>query len=403
MVAIVALSLATALVLTVFGFFNALLIRRLPFEDGKDILTIMRGNKARQIFRYFSYHDYFDYVAEQKSLQALGGYMTREVNLGTDTDPKRYGIAHVTPNFLEILRVQPVLGRGFLESDSEPTAEAVVMISHGVWQKDYAGAGDVVGKVAHVDNVPLTIVGVMPGNFGFPENSEVWAPLNKTHLQEPRGPPRHDLTSVPGPDLVFFGRLGEGSTIGKVESEFGGIAQRLAREYPVSNHLADSVRIRPLITEIVGEDMIRATWIMQILAISVFLIACFNVANILLARFTVRRGEFAVRRALGANTTHLARPIICESLIIAGTGTAGGIVLALGAIRTLRAQLQPWEWPLWLSFEIDRNALLFCVILVLFSALVCAMLPIAQTAGMDINRLLKDDARTTSGRFRKRV
>src|SRR5689334_16312740 len=223
-----------------------------------------------------------------------------------------------------------MLGRDFTADDNEPGAGKVAIIGYGIWQRDFGGAADVVGKGVRINGKAATIVGVMPKGFAFPTNEELWTRLFNEFPVRPRKDPNANNPAV-------IGLIKPGVSLDQANAEFTGIAKRLAAEYPDTNRRFNTGQVEPLIKTYTPRPLRGTLWTMLAFCVGVLLIACVNVMNMQFARATLRAKELAVRSSLGATRVRLIRQMLTESLLVAGIGAAAGIGLAYLSIDWLSA------------------------------------------------------------------
>src|SRR5260370_6775464 len=266
--------------------------------------------------------DFDELVPAKQSLELMGGYLNGStVNMSVSATPQRYTGAYTTENFLPILGVSPQLGRDFTAADNAPGAEKVALIGYGIWQRDFAGSSDVVGKGVRINGKPATIIGVMPKGFAFPTNEELWIPLYSEFPTKPRTDPAANNPSV-------LGLLKPGVSFDQANAEFTTLARHFAEAYPATNKRFNTGLVEPLIKTYTPRPLRGTLLTMLGFCVGVLLIACVNVMNMQFARATLRAKELAIRSSLGATRIRLIRQMLAESLLVAGIGAAVGLALA---------------------------------------------------------------------------
>jgi len=389
LIAILAFSLGIGLTTTVFSIVNGAMYKGLPFEEADRVVSIWRNNPERDIERGgVSLHDFVDYRDQQTSLEAFGLWNQGAVNLvGTDGEPERYAGAMVTANMFDILRVAPVIGRGFLPGEDEPGADPVMIIGYDVWQEKFDGSPDVVGRVVRTNGESRTIVGVAPEGFKFPMEADMWAPLEVNPLEHERGE---------GPQLPGFGRLRQDVSLDRASADFATIGLRLETQYPEANEGFAPV-IEPFTKFVIGDELFGLLMAMLGAAIGVLLIGCANVANLLFARAAGREKEVAVRSALGARRIRVIRQLLIEVGVLSLAGAAVGMLIAVGGLAWFNRGLAANPPPFWMSFDLNSQVMLFVIVITALSAVAAGLFPALRATGRGMNEALKDEGRGSSG------
>ena len=321
-VTVITLALAIGANTAIFSVVYPVLLRPLPFHDPQRLVTIGESRHRTGCCAYSaSYPDFLDWRRTTKSFQSLGGFTYDAFTLSSNGEPKTMFCAMVTTNFFATLGVSPILGRDFVAGEDLPEGQGptVALLSYNFWRRDFSADPGIVGRVLRLDGKPVTVIGVLPRNFEFGPAGVVpiWVPL---HLNN------YETTARGGRWLNVIARLARGVTLEQSRAEMEAINAQLAAEYPRENALV-TVNVEPLRSEIVGN--IRPLLLVLFGAVCfVLLIACANIANLMMSRSIDRRREFAVRAALGAKQIHLVLQLLIESLLLS---IAGAIVGFLGA------------------------------------------------------------------------
>jgi len=389
LIAILAFALGIGLTTTVFSIVNGAMYKGLPFEEADRVVSIWRNNPERDVERGgVSLHDFVDYSDQQTSLEAFGLWNQGAINLvGADGEPERYAGAMVTANMFDILRVAPVIGRGFIPGEDEPGADPVMIIGYEVWQEQFDGSPDVIGQVVRTNGESRTIVGVAPEGFKFPMEADMWAPLEVNPLEHERGE---------GPQLPGFGRLREGVSLDRASAEFATIGLRLETQYPEANEGFAPV-VEPFTKFVIGDELFGLLMAMLGAAIGVLLIGCANVANLLFARAAGREKEVAVRSALGAKRRRVIRQLLIEVGVLSLAGAAIGMLIAVGGLAWFNRGVAANPPPFWMSFDLDSQVMLFVIVITALSALAAGLFPALRATGSGMNEALKDEGRGSSG------
>jgi predicted permease len=397
-IAVLALGLGLGLTTTMFSIVYAAVIRGLPFEQPRQLMHVERARPSEnQLSLEVPVHDFADWRARQKSFEDLAAFYAGTVNVrGNEGKPERFSGAFITANAFPLLRVQPALGRTFREDENRPDAPLVLLLSDAAWRNHFGGDLNAVGQTVHVNGEVGTVIGVMPAGFACPMREEVWVPLRMDPLRIDR--------RQPGLTLEVFGRLRNGVSRDQAAAELAAIAQRLEQEYPETNRGITTV-MKPYTDEFIGDEAAAVLWAMLGAVFGVLLIACANVANLLLARAAARSKEIAVRTALGASRLRVIVQLLTESLVLAAAGALVGLGVAQLGVVLFNRSIADTNPPFWIDIKIDPGVLLFVLAITLASSLLAGLVPAFRASGGNISDVLKDEARGTSsfrlGRFSK--
>jgi predicted permease len=379
---------------TVFTLVNAVLFKPVPLPGGARLVTIGNRNLTSPEERSgVAYPDFREYRAANRTFEGLEAVTRLAGTVGeTAIPPERYNMGRVSAGLFDMLRTPPALGRGFLPQDDDAGAEAVAIISHRVWQARYGGAPDVVGRAVRINGAPATIVGVMPEGFLFPGNEDVWMPLVPSEELENRANRRFQL----------FGLLAPGVTIARAAQDLAIIGSRLAADFPKTNQaLGPEVRT---FHETYNGGTIRAVFLLMLGAVAfVLLIACANVANLMLSRAIARRREMSVRAAMGASRWRLARQVLVESVLLSSLGGLIGLGLSTLGTRAFDRAVSDVGKPYWIQFDLDYVAFTYFAVISIASGIGFGLVPALRAARVDLNAALQDESRSTGGRRGNRL
>lgn len=391
LVAVLTLALGIGACTAMFSLVNAVLLRPLPFREADRLVWIENIGTGGMSARTTRVDNFLEWRAQNNSFEELAAYFAffdySRYTLTGSGEPQRLRGVGISKNFLNVLGVQPMLGRGFTDDECAWNGRKAALLSHAFWQQQFAGDPSVVVRTITLNGDPTEIVGVMPPSFDF---DSVFAPGTEVELLLPF--PLTPETARWGNTLFAIGRLKPAATIQQARAELETISQRVAKSRPERGSFG--ARLSGLETSIRGT--FRQPMLMLFAAVGcVLLLACVNISNLLLTRANARRKEFAVRVALGATRWHLIRQTLTESLLLAFGGCLLGVPLAFLATEAL-TRLQVFGIPLLQSTTVDATALGFTVATAVLAGLVCGTLPVLQlTRGSTQERLNDAGARGT--------
>jgi putative ABC transport system permease protein len=397
LVAVLTLALGNGAITAIFTIADTVLLKPLPYHEPDRLVRVFGATPSKGEERdSTSMPDYHDFQRESRTLAGLAGFVRWSYNLtsGDGTAQRVWG-AYATSDLFQTLQEKPILGRTFVPEEDRPGENRVTILSYGLWQSLFGGAPDVVGKKLRLDDVEHTVIGVMRQGLEFPSDAQLWIPFGL-----PEGMPRslHFLRLV--------GRMAPGVSVDQARSEMGAIARRLELAYPDSN-TGREVRLVPMREHLVG-NVRPALLVLLGAAGLLLLIACANVANLLLARFYQRQGETALRRALGASRTRLFGQAFAEAALVSAAGAALGLALAAVAVRVLVALQLAQENPSFLAdrlhdvprldqIGLDGRVVAFAAALGLLTAVIVSLLPALQLSEKSLMRVLTGIGKGDSG------
>ena len=396
--AVTVLALGICGVTTMFSVVNGVMLRGFSFPNADRLMSVNfidpSSRTTNGVNGQVSGMDYEELLPQQRSFEKLAAYINGStVNMTIDGDPRRFTGAYVTEDFLRILGVSPAMGRDFTAADNKAGAPEVTLISHGMWQRDFAGAADVLGKAVRLNGKPATVVGVMPEGFAFPVNEELWIPLFTEF--PPR--PRNDPSAV---NPAVLGLIKPGVSVDEANAEFTTLARRFAAAYPESNKAFDTGEVLPLIQTFTSASLRGTLWTMLLFCVAVLLIACVNVMNMQFARATLRTKELAIRSSLGARRGRLIRQMLTESLLVATLGALLGVGLAYLSIHWLTTAVHNLQNPppSWMTFDVDAVVLAVTVVATGIAAVASGLLPAWMSSGAAAMGALRDAGRGNTSR-----
>ena len=395
-VAVTTLALGIAVNTTIFSVVNAILLRKPPISDPDRVMVVSSSDKLKPGSHFdVTVPDYIAWREQSQAFDAMAAALFRDFTLTGGTEPRRAGGLSVTADYFRVLNVSAALGRTFLSDEDQSGHEHVILLSNRLWQAQFNSDPAIVGKTAQVNGERYTVIGVMPAKFRLSLfDAELWTPLVFTGKQ---------LAAQAESVLSVAARLKPGAPPQQAQAEMTAIAQRLEERYAANKNR--SALVLPLQEFMIVDANVRpALLLLMGSVVFVLLIACTNVANLLLARNAVRQRELVIRAAVGAGRTRLVRQLLVESLLIGAIGGTFGMLLAVAGTELLRSQLNWNDYVRIMASEItlDRPVLVFCLLLSLGAAIVFGLLPALQASKLDLNRVLNEGARGGSGGINRR-
>ena len=394
-VALLTLGLGIGANTDIFSVVNAVLLRPLPFPESNRIVMLRKTDARRNITRgAVSPAEYLDWRERNHSFEQLAGWTQGYYNLAGASEPEQVRGARVTANFFNLFQVKPILGRSFLPEEEQPGHGQVALLSYRFWREHFGGAAGVLGRTITVDDSAFTVIGVLPADFNLWGNAgwqyDLWMPFTFDH-----GSLDRDVHV-----FIVFGRLKPGVSVSAADANMKGIVRQLHQEYPNIDTNSD-VRVATMHAEATPLELRRPLIILLAVAGMVLLVACVNIANLLLSRATSREREMAVRASLGARRSRLLLQLLTESVLLGLSGGVFGLLLAYGGLRLLPLFLPApgslSEIPFAGNIRIDTDVLVFSLVVSILTGILFGLAPAFQISQARLSEALKEGGRSSTG------
>jgi predicted permease len=377
----------------IFSVMKGVILSSLPYPEPERLVRIS-ATDARRGFSNMnvSYPDFVDWTRTNHSLESAALFEGTLVNLTGSGEPEGLPGVRASSSLFTVLQRSPAHGRTFAPDEDKPGAERVVIISHGLWQRRFAGDPHILGTTISLDGAPHTVIGIMPADFFFPDpRNDIWLPQRIDPAKAERGSRGYSAAA----------RLKKGVSLELARADLAGIVLGLARRYPASNE-GLGVSLLDLRRVSMGENVIVLMIIVYLAVTFVLLIACTNVANLLLARATSRQKEIVIRMSLGSGRLRVLRQLLTESVVLALLGSAGGIFVSFWCVKAL-LEIAPPDMPNRDRIVTDQAALFYAIGLALVCGLLFGLAPAFQSTGRRAIQALREGGRASAGRARHRL
>jgi len=379
LVAVATLALGIGANVAIFAVVNGMLLQPLPYANQARVLNLRERSPMSARGITLSLADYLDWRDRQRVFESMAVFRETSFTLTGVDEPERFQGTATSTELFSLLGVAPISGRTFRAGEDRPGAEKVVVVGYGLWQRRFGGA-PIVGRTIELDREPYTVVGVMAKEFGFPEFAQLWVPLTIDPAAAAAARGSHSYEAV--------GLLTPGVAEERARANLATIARQLEQAYPRTNTDIGAYT-EPLRERSLPGELRLAFAVFMVVVAFVLLIACANIANLLLGRAVTRDREMAVRAALGAGRWRLLRLLMAESLLIAVAGSALGLLVGRAARDALVASV-PIEIPIWMRFDIDATVVAFVVALTVVTGLTFGLIPALRASRRDVTAALKE-------------
>ena len=387
-IVIIALALGIGANTAIFSVVNAVLIRPLPYDESERLIFLNEKSAVLDEMS-ISYPNFTDWRTHNQTFEKMGVYNRASYNLTGAGEAERIITGQVSADLFSVLRVNALHGRVFTNEEDKPGGTPVVVLSYPLWQRRFGGQTSILNQAITLNGKSYTVIGVMPESYAYPSRVEMWVPVGQLSDQ----PSWQSRGNHPG--LYGVARLKPGATFEQADADMNTLAANLEKQYPDTN-AGTRVRLRPLL-EIFVVDVRRALWVIFGAVGFVLLIACANIANLLLARATARKKEMAIRTAVGASRWRIARQLLTESVLLSVIGGSIGLVLARWGVDLI-LYVSPNAIPRSREIGLDWKVLAFTVGISFLTGILFGLIPAIQAGEVDVHETLKETGRGTTGR-----
>jgi putative ABC transport system permease protein len=385
--------LAIAANVTIFSLVNSVLLRPLPFREPDRLVQVAEKNDKLNLPTFASsVLNFLDWREQSHSFEDMAAVGFTNYTLTGSGEPEQFSGYRISPALTRVLGVPPVAGRAFTEAEEQPGAAAVAMIGEGLWKRRFGEDRGIIGRTILLNGTPTTVVGIAPAAFNLNAigGADVYTPLTVDRSKEIR------LNHL----LFTVGRLKKGISIEQAQAEMNGISARMGQQYPEVRYWG--IHLISMFDTFVGADLKNGLVMLLWAVVFVLLIACANIANLLLARAAARRNEMATRTAIGASRSRLVRQLLVESVMLSLLGGSAGLGLTYWAVRAINHSLPPNTLPV-AAVEMDATVLWFALGLTAITGLLFGLVPAWRTAKVDLHSVLKQGGRGSTGRMSARL
>jgi putative ABC transport system permease protein len=388
---VLTVTLAIAANTTIFGVVNAVMLRPLPFKDPNRLIQVAEKNDKLNLPSFgSSVLNFLSWREQTQSFEALAAIATSNYTLTGTGEPEQLSGNRISPALTRVLGITPLVGRDFTDEEEKPSAASVAMVGEGLWKRRFGADPTLIGRTITLNDSPTTVVGIAPAALNLISGGDVYTPLTIDRAKEIR------LNHV----IFTVGRLKPGISMTQAQAEMNNISLRLGQQYP---EIRDwGIRLITIFDSFVSPELKTGLLVLLWAVGFVLLIACANIANLLLARAATRQNEMAVRTAIGASRGRLVRQLLVESVVLSFLGGVAGVLGAVWAVHTINRALPPNTLPV-PTLEIDSTVFLFALGATIATGLLFGIAPAWRTAKADLNSFLKSGGRGSAARMSARL
>ncbi|HKP87943.1 MAG TPA: ABC transporter permease [Blastocatellia bacterium] len=387
-IAVLALTLGIGADTAIFSVVNSVLLRPLPYDESDRLVFLSERSPVLEGMS-IAYPNFVDWRDQNDVFENIGVFRRQNFNLTGSGEPERLIGGQVSADLFDVLKVEAAIGRVFINDEDKPDASPVAVLSHALWQRKFGGDPNILDQSITLDGRPYTVIGIMSADFLPPRQADLWTPVG----QVSRDPGWVNRGNHPG--LYGVARLKPGVTLDQAREAMDIVATNLEKQYPDSN-TGNRVTLAPLLDQYV-RNIRPALWVLLGAVGLVLLIACANVANLLLARATARQKEIAIRTALGASRWRIVRQLLTESILLAVAGGSLGLLLANWGVKLIVA-ISPNSIPRSREISLDNRVLVFTIAVSALTGIIFGLVPALQMSKPDLNETLKDAGRGSTSR-----
>ena len=388
---VLTVTLAIAANTTIFSVVNAVMLRPLPFKDPNRLIQVAEKNDKLNLPSFgSSVLNFLSWREQTQSFEALAAIATNNYTLTGTGEPEQLSGNRISPALTRVLGIAPIVGRDFTDEEEKPSAAPVAMVGEGLWKRRFGADPTLIGRTIILNDSPTTVVGVAPAALNLISGGDVYTPLTIDRAKEIR------LNHV----IFTVGRLKPGISMAQAQAEMNNISLRLGQQYP---EIRDwGIRLITIFDSFVSPELKTGLLVLLWAVGFVLLIACANIANLLLARAATRQNEMAVRTAIGASRGRLVRQLLVESVVLSFLGGVAGVLGAVWAVHTINRALPPNTLPV-PTVEIDSTVFLFALGATIATGLLFGIAPAWRSAKADLNTFLKSGGRGSAARMSARL